>query len=192
MSIRLSANCCAMYAVLQRCNASSATAAEASQIMSWWARNHRIGMESCSPAQPHLKHMSIVSVFAPCRHPGWGSFPSGNRWACDIIAYQTSNQPPPSLLISDQSGRREARSRESSLLLPNSTLASVAMVTSTGPASILLFWRGEGDKGGKEGGRAQGKQIGARRKNTFSECSAGWCLPVSFFCAVSTFFLLSR
>lgn len=115
--------------------------------MSGWTGNHRIGMESCSPAQPHLKHMSIVSVFAPCRRPGWGSFPSGNRWACDIIAYPTSNQPPPSLLISDQSGRREARSRESSLLLPNSTLASVAMVTSTGPASILLFWRGEGDKG---------------------------------------------
>lgn len=57
---------------------------------------------------------------------------------------QHPTPPPP---ISDQLGRREARSREGSLPLSDSTLALVAMVTNTGPASILLWLGGEeGDK----------------------------------------------
>lgn len=161
MVIHFSANWCAMWAVLPCCDASLAAEKKMSQMTREGALKPIISVEpclsTCSLAQPHLKHTSIVSVFASCRNLGWGSLPSGNRWACDIIAHPTSNPP---LLISDQSGCREARSREGSLPLPDSTLALVAMVTNTGPASILL-WLGGGEEGDK-GERREEEWKGSR------------------------------
>lgn len=129
---------------------------------------------TCDPAQPHLKHVSIVSVFASCRRPARGSLPSGNRWACDIIAH-----PPPRPTNRERGRHGHVRLPH----LPGSSPALVAMVTSTGPASILLW--GGGGRGGRKSRR--GADLS---NNTFPERSAGVCL--SFVCAVSTFFPRAR
>lgn len=149
-----------MCAVLPCCNASLAAAEKVSQMTREGAGKPRISVEpclsTCSPAQPHLKHTSIVSVFASCRRLGWGSLPSGNRWACDIIAHPTSNPPPPYFWpIGTQGGTVTWGFPPSPRLH-----LGLSCHGNTGPASILL-WLGGGEEGDK-GERREEEWKGSR------------------------------